>query len=49
MGEENLENRLDFQEPQLVLVYSLGHFLLDTVFSSIDKLFLFLSAVHQYY
>lgn len=32
MKKENLENRVDFQDPQLVLVYSLGHFLLDTLF-----------------
>lgn len=37
MGKENLENRVDFQDPQLVLVYSLGHFLFDSISSSINK------------
>lgn len=46
MNKENLENRVDFQDPQLVLVYSLGRFLLDTVSSTINKLFFVLSAIH---
>lgn len=36
MGKENLEHSIDFQDPQLVLVYSLGNFLPKT-----NKLFFF--------